>query len=179
MAGVDDVDVWHFASLADEALASSDPATRLERVERADALWTGDPYPDCDVESVSLERDRLGELRLTLQEIRGQALLDLDRPEAAVLMLGAVAPQHPYRERLWALLALAQYRCARQADALDTLRRLRERLADDLGVDPTPEVAELEQRVLRQDTGLTAVPRRAEAEADRRPEPRSTAPRSR
>lgn len=158
VAGVEDVDVWHFAALAEAALAAAAPAARLDRADRAERLWTGDPYPDCDVESVSLERDRLGELRLTLHELRGQALLDLGRPEAAVLVLGTIAPQHPYRERLWSLLALAQFRCARQADALDTLRRLRERLAEDLGVDPSPEVAELEQQVLRQDAVLTSVP---------------------
>ncbi len=160
VAGVEDVDVWEFESLVDAALAPGDPATRLALAERAEELWTGDPYPDCDVETVRLERDRLTELRLTLHEVRGQAMLDLDRPEAAVLALGTLAPQHPYRERLWALLALAQYRCARQAESLETLRTLRERLADDLGVDPTPDVAELEQRVLRQDAGLTAVPER-------------------
>ena len=176
VAAVEDVDVWHFAALAEEALATADPAVRLERADRAERIWAGDPYPDCDVESVSLERDRLGELRLTLQELRGQALLDLGRPEAAVLLLGAIAPLHPYRERLWSVLALAQYRCARQADALDTIRRLRERLAEDLGVDPSPEVAELEQRVLRQDTTLLAVPAREGQDRPVAPEPAEHTP---
>ena len=162
VAGVEDVDVWHFEALVDASLVAREPAERLALAEQADELWAGDPYPDCEVETVRLERDRLTELRVTAHEVRGQALLDLGRPEAAVLALGAVATGHPYRERLWALLALAQYRCARQADALDTLRTLRERLAEDLGVDPTPEVAELEQRLLRQDAGLTAVPQRRE-----------------
>ena len=174
VAEVDDVDVWEFEFLVDSALAATDPGARLEVAERAEDLWTGDPYPDCDIESVALERDRLVELRLTLHELRGQALLDLDRAEAAVLALSAVAPQHPYRERLWALLALAQYRCARQADALDTLRRLRERLAEDLGVDPTPDVQHLEQQVLRQDPALSVVP--APAGIDERPRPAPGAP---
>ena len=70
--------------------------------------------------------------------------------------MAELAPRHPYRERMWALLALAQYQCARQADALETLRRLREGLAEELGVDPSEEIQRLEQAVLRQDPSLAA-----------------------
>ena len=97
-------------SLFAQALGTKVAVSPRRVASELEALWSGDPYPDVDVESVSLERDRLVELRLTLHELRGQALLDLGRPEAAVLALAAVAPHHPFRERIWALLALAQYR---------------------------------------------------------------------
>ena len=97
------------------------------------------PYADRDAPAVLSETNRLQELLLTLEELRARALLDLGSPQA-LRSLAELAPQHPYRERMWSLLALAQYQCSRQADALDTLRRLRERLADELGVDPSEEI---------------------------------------
>ena len=90
-----------------------------------------------------------------MQESRAEALLSLGHQAAAVRLLAPVAPVHPYREQLWALLARAQYACARQADALSTLATLRSRLAEDLGVDPSPLVRAMEQSILAQDPGLT------------------------
>lgn len=153
-AAVDDVDTWAFEAAALAALEADVGLQALGRAEAALALWTGTPYATADGETVRSASDRLHELRLALQEQRIRALLHLDRPHDALRAAAEVAPLHPYGERLWALLALAQYRCARQADALTTLRRLRERLADELGVDPSEEVRSLEQRVLRQDPDL-------------------------
>ena len=70
-------------------------------------------------------------------------------------MVAADAAAQPYRERLWSLLALAQYRCDRQADALETLRTLRSALVAGLGVDPSATVRTLEQRLLAQDPAWT------------------------
>ncbi|MFQ6172065.1 BTAD domain-containing putative transcriptional regulator [Oryzobacter sp. R7] len=151
-----DVDTWAFEDAAVAALAAPDPSTRLALADTALERWTGEPYADTEAPSVRREADRLDELHLGLREDRARALLDLDRPDEALRALADLAPRHPYRERVWALLALAQYRCSRQADALATLRTLREVLADELGVDPTPEVRELEQAVLRQDPSLAA-----------------------
>ena len=155
-AEVDDVDTWRFEALAEQALAVSAPEERLASSEEAIALWTSRPYADCDSPSVLAETSRLEELLLTVQEHHARALIDLGRADDAQRTLAALAPQHPYRERLWSLLALAQYQCARQADALDTLRQLRERLAEELGVDPSEEIQRLEQAVLRQDPSLTS-----------------------
>ena len=156
VAEVDDVDVWRFEALAEMALAATSPEARLTASEEALTLWTSTPYADCDSPLVLSERTRLEELQLTVEEHRARALLDLGRPDDAQRSLATLAPQHPYRERLWSLLALAQYQCARQADALDTLRRLRKGLAEELGVDPSEEIQRLEQAVLRQDPSLTA-----------------------
>ena len=87
---------------------------------------------------------------MTVQEVRAEALLALGHPATAARLLASVAPDHPYREQLWALLARAQYACARQADALATLATLRTRLAEDLGVDPSSAVRSTEQAILTQ-----------------------------
>ena len=146
VAEVDDVDVWRFEALAETALAATYPEARLTASEEALTLWTSTPYADCDSPLVLSERARLEELRLTVEEHRARALIDLGRPDDAQRSLATLAPQHPYRERLWSLLALAQYQCARQADALDTLRRLREGLAEELGVDPSEEIQRSSRR---------------------------------
>lgn len=156
LADLDDVDTWAFEAAAGAALRLEDDADALSAAEAALARWTGTPYANADGETVRSAVDRLRELRLALQEQRVRALLGLGRSEDALRAAAEVAPHQPYGERLWALLALAQYRCARQADALATLRALRERLADELGVDPSAEVRVLEQQLLRQDPALLA-----------------------
>ena len=156
VADVADVDTWTFEALAGQALAAPDPEERLRLAHEARALWTSAPYADCDAPTVRSETNRLEELMLTVEEVGARALLDLGRPDEALRALAEVAPRHPYRERLWSLLALAQYQCSRQADALETLRTLREGLAEELGVDPSEEIQRLEQAVLRQDPELLA-----------------------
>jgi DNA-binding SARP family transcriptional activator len=153
-AASDDVDTWMFQAVAEEALAAESPEERLSLCDAARTLWVAAPYSDNDAPLVRAETDRLEELLLTVHEHRARALLDLGRPEEAQRALAELAPQQPFREQMWALLALAQYQSSRQADALATLRTLRERLSDELGVDPSEGVRALEQGVLRQDPSL-------------------------
>ena len=130
------------------------------------ARWRGAPYAGLlDAPTLAVESTRLEEVRLGLVEARAQALLDLGRAEEAQVVVAADAAAQPYRERLWSLLALAQYRCDRQADALETLRTLRSALVAGLGVDPSATVRTLEQRLLAQDPALdlTAAPPPARA----------------
>ena len=158
------VDVWDFDRRASAVIAadggSSDerdgPKTRFELAAAARSAWLGEPYPDCDPDSAMQEAQRLGELRLVVEEIRARALLDLGEAERAAADLAELLSHNPYRERLWALSALAHYRCARQDQALDTLRALRRRLVEDLGVDPTADTAALETAILGQDPALQA-----------------------
>ena len=156
-AAMDEVDAWVFEDLAERALAAPTAADRLVLGTRATELWAGAPYAECQAPSLRAEATRLAELHLTVQESRAEALLELGHPAAAVRLLAPVAPEHPYREQLWALLARSQYACARQADALATLAELRSRLAEDLGVDPSSVVRSMEQAILAQDPGLTPV----------------------
>ena len=89
------------------------------------------------------------------------AEIDLGGTASAVGELERLVAEHPLRERLWALLALAHYRSGRQGDALATLERARTVLADELGVDPGPELRQLHQQVLEQDPVLDGVRRGA------------------
>ena len=157
VAGTGDVDAWQFESLTTRALGTDDPATTLPLGEQATGWWSGAPYAGCDTELLARERDRLEELLASLLERRAEDLLALGRHREALTVATEALGDNPYRERLWSALALAHYRGGRQAEALATLRTLRERLGDELGVDPTPEVQDLEQRLLRQDPALQAV----------------------
>jgi DNA-binding SARP family transcriptional activator/tetratricopeptide (TPR) repeat protein len=123
----------------------------VERAAVALALWRGDPYADLrDLSGLTGDAARLVEDRLRLAEAHASALLDRGRPDEARATMAPLVDEHPFRERLWTLLALALFRCHRQADALETLRRLRTALAEELGVDPSAAVRRLEQDILGQ-----------------------------
>ena len=132
----------------DSALA----ADALDRLDSALALWRGEPYADvADTDQVLAERARLGELRLLALEDRTTLLIASGAPESATGDLEALTVRHPLRERPWTLLAVAQARTGRQADALATLERLRQTLDDQLGIDPSPVVRDLQTAILRQE----------------------------
>jgi predicted ATPase len=97
---------------------------------------------------------QLEEARLLTQEALMQTGLDLGRHRELLPRLEQLVAQHPTREGLWRLLVLALYRDDRQADALSAFRRVREALAEELGIDPGPGLRELELAILRQDPGL-------------------------
>ena len=99
---------------------------------------------------------RLEEERAAAVEDRFEALLALGRHGEAVPALQSAVDEHPMRERLWALLALALYRSSRQADALRALSTARDTLLDELGLDPGPELRELEAKILAHDPALLA-----------------------
>src|SRR5262249_20233804 len=79
-----------------------------------------------------------------------EAEIACGRAYAVIKELEALTTQHSYREPLWAQLITAYYLADRQSDALDTYHRLKTTLAEDLGIDPSPTVSELYERVLRQ-----------------------------
>ena len=129
-------------------------------------LWRGRPYPDLESWDVAaIETARLQELRLQAEELRVEAVLGSGDHDAALVMAQPLAAEAPLRERRWMLLAMAAYRAGRQNDALQALRRCREMLRDELGIDPSLEVTELEHAILSQDPGLLEV-EQAPPEAD-------------
>ncbi|MEU1175543.1 AfsR/SARP family transcriptional regulator [Streptomyces microflavus] len=128
-----------------------------ESFEAALRLWRGTPYEDlADDESTSAIRAALVEQRDSAQEEAGAAFLATGDHAGAVAMLEPLVHTAPYRERRWQLLALALYRAGRQAEALHAVRRVRVLLAEELGVDPGPELRQLEGRILSQDPALAA-----------------------
>ncbi len=150
----DAIDVTRFERLAAEgrvALGEGDASRALERLAAALALWRGPALADVAYESFAqAEIARLDELRLSAIEDRIEAELRLRRHAELVGELRALAAANPVRERLTGQLMLALYRTGRQAEALDVYRSARDRLADELGIDPSPELRALETAILRQ-----------------------------
>jgi predicted ATPase/class 3 adenylate cyclase len=100
------------------------------------------------------EAARLEEARLAAGEALADALLAAGRPAEAVAPLEAVVVAAPYREDAWGRLMLARYRAGRQGDALRAYQDLRRILADDLGLEPKPDLRDLETRILAQSPDL-------------------------
>jgi WD40 repeat protein/DNA-binding SARP family transcriptional activator len=132
-----------------------DPGVAAMHLSEALALWRGSALADvADERSLLAEAARLDELRLVAIEERSDALLSLGEHARIVGELELLVSQHPLRERLSLQLMLAQYRSGRQADALATFQRTREILADELGIDPSPDLVRLQEQILRHDPGL-------------------------
>ncbi|MDH6553534.1 DNA-binding SARP family transcriptional activator [Streptomyces sp. SAI-117] len=143
------VDAWRFEHAVAEA-ADLPPAQAVPRLTGALELWRGPAYADFAEEAwVRAERSRLAGLRLTAVERRAEAQLALGAAADAAADLDAHVAEHPWREDGWQLLALALYRCGRQADALSVLRRARQLLREHLGVEPGPRLHRTEQDILR------------------------------
>ncbi|WP_281941074.1 AfsR/SARP family transcriptional regulator [Micromonospora sp. AKA38] len=163
-AAPDTVDAWRFETAVADA-ADALPRPTLDRLDAALGLWRGPGYADVDRSWAHAERARLDQVRLTAVERRAEALLTLDRAADAVPDLDAHVADHPWREDGWRLLALALYRAGRQADALAVLRRARELLRDQLGLDPGPRLRRLETDLRRQADPEPAGPAHVWAEA--------------
>jgi len=102
------------------------------------------------------ERAHLNELALVATEFRVEADLGLGHHNELVGELEALCHEHSLRERLWELLMLALYRAGRQAEALRAYTEIRDRLVNELGVDPGSSLRELEARILDHDPSLVA-----------------------
>lgn len=150
VAEADQVDAWWFERLAVQAKAASLPVDVLERADRGLALWRGPPLEEFEQGVARREAMRLEELRLGLVERRAEALFALGRSEELVADLEPLVSEHPLREQLHGCLMLALYRCGRQAEALGVYRVLRDRLVDELGVEPSPALRHLERGILRE-----------------------------
>ena len=121
------------------------------------ALWRGPALADVLGHPVlRQEADRLEELRIGAVEEDIDAKLAAGRADAVVGDLQALVAAHPLRERLISQLMLALYGAGRQAEALETYRAARRRLVEDVGIEPGPELRELERRILEQDPALAA-----------------------
>jgi predicted ATPase/DNA-binding SARP family transcriptional activator len=119
------------------------------RLREALDLWRGPAYADvADHEFARAARDRLEEARLTATEDL------LEQTDDALPELTELVRQHPLRERLRALHLRALYRAGRQDEALRSYDEFRRTLADELGVDPGPELVELHGAILRHDPSL-------------------------
>jgi len=137
-------------------------AADLEAVDKSASeslsSWRGQALADLrSFPFAEAEGTRLDLMQLEAQIERLDARLKLHRPGVRQ-DLEALALAQPLNERIWSLLAIARYHEGSQAAALDGLMQLRRRLADELGIDPTPATAELELRILRHDPSLVPTP---------------------
>jgi predicted ATPase/DNA-binding SARP family transcriptional activator len=150
----DAVDAHRFEQAAARGRAAAlagDQGAALEHHTAALALWRGTALADVgEAEWAHAERTRLAELHLGVIEDRLELLLGAGHHAEAVADLERLVAEHPLRERLYRLLMLALYRAGRQADALAVHQRLRHRLAEELGIDPSPELRALAEAILRQ-----------------------------
>jgi predicted ATPase/DNA-binding SARP family transcriptional activator len=141
------------------ALSDGDPERAATILHEALALWRGPALADLGYESFALaEVARLEELRLVALETRIDAELALGRNGQVVAELEALVDEHPLRERLRRQLMLALYRTGRQPEALQTYRDARDALVEELGLEPSAELRELQSAMLRQDPALAVEP---------------------
>ncbi|QFG21654.1 BTAD domain-containing putative transcriptional regulator [Actinomadura sp. WMMB 499] len=158
------VDARRFESLVAEARAAADPKARAGLLGEALGAWRGAPFADfADEPFVRPAAARLEELRLTALEEHAEVRLELGEHGALAGELAAAVAAHPLRERLRAAHLRALYRAGRQHEALEAFDRFRALLADELGLDPGVELAELHGAILRQDPALDAPAGRAAA----------------
>ena len=155
----DQIDAQRFERATERARAllnGSDDADRAAFVlGEALSLWRGQALGDVEEWGPGrIEAGRLDELHREAEELYVEASLRSGHSEKVLARAQTLVHEQPLRERRWALLALAQYQAGQQNEALITLRRVRKVFNRDLGVDPGPELAQLEQAMLRQDPAL-------------------------
>jgi DNA-binding SARP family transcriptional activator/WD40 repeat protein len=160
--GPDQLDATRFERLLDEGrhtLAAGDPGTAGVALHEALALWRGPALADLALlDFVAPEARRLDELRLLALMERIDADLALGRHAELVPELEALVAAEPLRERLRQQQMLALYRADRRADALEVYRDTSQMLRDELGLEPTRALQDLERMVLRQDAALRGSP---------------------
>jgi DNA-binding SARP family transcriptional activator/streptogramin lyase len=153
-----DTDAAEFERLL-EAAHDEPPREAAATLRSALELWRGRPYADVEYEAWSQrEIARLEELRVVAMEELFDARLQLGEAARVIPELEVLVDEHPLRERLRALLMLALYRAGRQADALECFAETRRRLVDELGIEPSPELRDLQRRILAQDPELGSPP---------------------
>ncbi|MDT4918815.1 MAG: adenylate cyclase [Pseudonocardiales bacterium] len=146
------LDVARFEALAargQRLLVEGKPEEAAESLDQALGLWQGRPLADVpNSPATDAAATRLSELHVTVLEDHIDAQLGCGRHRQILGELDALVRAHPLRERLWAQRMTALYRSGRQAEALAAYQALRRTLADELGLDPSPQLADLHDRIL-------------------------------
>jgi DNA-binding SARP family transcriptional activator/predicted ATPase len=168
-----ELDVAQFEQLTFEGrdvLASGAAAEAVQLLDQAMTLWRGPPLADFRYEPFAqVEIARLEELQLACLEERNEAHLALGSAGALTAELGRMVADHPLRERLRGQLMLALYRSGRQTEALETYREVRSTLREELGLEPSSALRELEAAILRHDPVLAPGPATSGTPLARRP----------
>ena len=156
----DEVDAARFEGFLDRARRAARQEAWVETgglVESALALWRGEPFGGfAHLDPCAVEADRLRTLKAEAEELAMVSRLALGEASTLVDGLRQMTAAEPFREDRWSLLMTALYRAGRQADALAAYDEARRLLADELGIDPSPELRTRRQQVLEQDPALRA-----------------------
>lgn len=164
VAGV--IDVGRFAWLLATARDCTDLQDQVTWLGEALALWRGEAYADiADSSAVRAAATRLEEQRITAVEDLAEARLALGGHSPLATELEELVTRHPLRERLRAAHLRALYLAGLHGEALDQFAQLRAQLREQLGTDPSPQLAQLHQAILVQDPGLEPSPPPAVTEA--------------
>ncbi len=149
----DEIDAERFDELvgAGTAAVEHEPQRAIESLRAALALWRGVPFADSEVPLLVNWARRLTERRLTAMESLYQAELACGLHDAVIGALFDLVREHPLRERSYELLMTALYRAGRQSEALEVYSRARQALVSELGLEPGPELRDLQRRVLAGD----------------------------
>jgi predicted ATPase/DNA-binding SARP family transcriptional activator len=164
------VDAGRFeAGLAEgRDLLVRDPVAALDRLDAALGEWRGDAFAEfAETEWIRPEAVRLEELRLVASEVRIDAQLRVGRHHEVVGEVDALRLDHPLREQFARQSMLALYRSGRQAEALRVAQQFRATLRDDLGLEPSAELRDLEAAILDERADLAWVPPAAPATSAR------------
>lgn len=154
---VDALAVLHQTATASSLLAARDDHGAADLCESTLKMYRGDVLAGAgDGDWVTPHRARLEEARMQLVETSFSARLRLGDSAEVIGELEAAVATYPFRESLWELLISALYRTGRQTDALAAYQRIRNVLADELGLDPGPQLQQLVQQVLTHDASLDA-----------------------
>jgi DNA-binding SARP family transcriptional activator len=140
---------------AGKELGAGASARACELLDEACAIWRGRALADIALEDVARASvRRVDEQRLAAVETRAEAKLALGRHHEVLGELEDLVGEHPHDERLWGLLILALYRAGRQAEALARYQAVRRSLAEELGIEPSHSLQELERKILTHDPSL-------------------------
>ena len=158
--GTEHLDAARFEALVDQARErEAEPSVALSSLDVALSLWRGRAYTGVeDVPLVRADAERLEELRAVATEERAAALLACSRPDDAAIVAELLHAEHPYRERPVALAMRALSRVGRHVDALGVFDSFRRELGEELGMEVSPELRELEREILRHEGGGRAPP---------------------
>ena len=161
LVGPDDLDAQLFTTLMSrgrEALAADDPEQAAQLLADSLLLWRGRALADVPPSPyVDAEAGRLNELSLAALELRIEADIGCHRGSLAIPDLRRLLTDQPLKEKLWLLLIRALDGAGRHAEALGAYEQARTVIADQLGVDPGPELQQAFQRLLS--SGVAPAPR--------------------
>jgi predicted ATPase/DNA-binding SARP family transcriptional activator len=169
--GLDAASFLELLAAARSARAAGDLDGARTGVAEGLGLWRGPAYADIPQPFAQADAARLDGQRLAALELAAELDLDLGRHDEVIERLPMLVEEHPLRESLRGHLILALYRGGRQSEALAQYDDVRRQLADELGLDPGPQLRQLHQRILEQDRSLLAEPLATQPRAPAAPAP--------